>query len=468
MKIALLHYHLKTGGVTTVLRQQIEALNDTCDVLLLTGELPESPFPVDTIHIPGLGYSDVLKRPEELHAIADSIIRAIFKRWEGGCDILHVHNPLLAKNINFLTILKFILERQIRLFLQIHDFAEDGRPLSYFPGQYPIDCHYGVINSRDYNALLKAGLKREGLHKMPNMVRSFETREKISLENRVLYPIRALRRKNIGEALLLSLFFKKKEILSITLPPNSRTDLKSYRGWKRYAVENDLSIEFDAGLRNDFDRLVRSSKFLITTSITEGFGFSFLEPWAANKILWGRKLIDICHDFEADGIQLDHMYTRLFVPVEWIGEKPLCEKWKASALKTCSLFGHKIDQDRIENAFAGMTSDGKVDFGMLDEAFQKQAISRVLSGKKNADKLISINPYLENFGEKPGNDTLIQRNKRAILNNYSKTSYAKTLIRIYKNVSENTVRHSIDKKALLTHFLDLEHFSLLKWGDYVE
>lgn len=33
MKIAFIHYHLKTGGVTSVLKQQVETLRDVCDVL---------------------------------------------------------------------------------------------------------------------------------------------------------------------------------------------------------------------------------------------------------------------------------------------------------------------------------------------------------------------------------------------------------------------------------------------------
>ena len=30
MKIAFMHYHLKTGGVTTVIKQQLEALDQHC------------------------------------------------------------------------------------------------------------------------------------------------------------------------------------------------------------------------------------------------------------------------------------------------------------------------------------------------------------------------------------------------------------------------------------------------------
>ena len=52
-----MHYHLKTGGITTCLKQQVEALKKDCQMLVITGEKPESTFPVDTLHIPQLAYS---------------------------------------------------------------------------------------------------------------------------------------------------------------------------------------------------------------------------------------------------------------------------------------------------------------------------------------------------------------------------------------------------------------------------
>ena len=37
MRIAFVHYHLKTGGVTTVIKRQVDAIQNTCDVLTITG-----------------------------------------------------------------------------------------------------------------------------------------------------------------------------------------------------------------------------------------------------------------------------------------------------------------------------------------------------------------------------------------------------------------------------------------------
>lgn len=471
MRIALAHYHLKTGGVTTVLRQQIEAIKNDCEILVLTGELPDSPFPADIKHIPGLAYyGRSSKKAFNPKKVAESIIKAIHSKWKDGCDILHVHNPLLAKNKIFLKILHELREREIRLFLQIHDFAEDGRPLSYFDeDEYVPDCHYGVINSRDYNILLKAGLKKEGLHKIFNTIKPFEFKKKaVETKKIALYPIRAIRRKNIGEAILLSLFFKNHVALFITQPPNSPIDIISYKGWKRFVEENRLDVVFEAGLKYDFEKLVLTARFLITTSITEGFGFSFLEPWTAKKILYGRKLPDICYDFEQNGIKLDHLYTKLLVPVKWIDKKDLYERWRASVLKAWSLFNYKIDNKNIEKGFSAITKNNNIDFGLLNESFQKQIIACILSDKKNANMLRSLNPYLSHIGEIKNQEDLIQNNMKAVLSNYTNTVYKKKLFEIYSKVCKNPVRQRIDKKILLAEFLNLHKFSLLKWGDYVK
>ncbi len=469
MKIAFIHYHLKTGGVTAVLRQQVEAIKDACQVLVLAGDRPQSPFPAHTVYVPGLAYDEASGQTIEPEDVAESIVTAIFSNWKTGCDVLHVHNPTLAKNKNFFKILKALQKRKIKFFLQIHDFAEDGRPLSYFQDEYLPDCHYGVINSRDYNILLKAGLKKEGLHQIFNTIIPFNLKMKSAApQNIITYPVRAIRRKNIGEAILLSLFFSDRETLSITLPPNSPVDIKSYKGWKDFVKEKNLNVEFETGTKYDFAELVISSKFLITTSITEGFGFSFLEPWTAKKILWGRKLPGICHDFEKNGIRLDHLYTKLLVPVEWIGKDTIYEKWKSCIIKSAEQFNFVIDEKNILNSFAKITQNDNIDFGLLDEAFQKQIISRALSGKKNKEMLINLNPYLTNPADIPDKDKLIQNNMNVVLKNYNKAIYKEKLINIYSSVAQTKVRHNIDKKILLAKFFNLEEFSLLKWGDYVE
>ncbi len=469
MKIAFIHYHLKTGGVSTVLKQQIKAIQNSCDTFVLTGSDQKSSFPIDTVFIPGLGYDSSSQKKPLPYKVAESIISAISAKFGRKCDVLHVHNPTLAKNTDFLKILSELQRRKINLFLQIHDFAEDGRPKVYFSDQYLSDCHYGVINSRDYDILLKAGLKKEGLHKIFNMVKPVTLRNRVDYtDNIVLYPIRAIRRKNIGEAILLSLFFKNHEKLSITLPPNSPADFYSYKGWIIFVKNKNLNVEFESGLKNDFSNLVLSSRFLITTSISEGFGFSFIEPWCAKKLIWGRKLPDICRDFENNGINLAHLYSKLLVPVEWIGKDNFYQKWKGCILRNCKQLNYDIEKLSIDKIFSQVIKNERIDFGLLDESFQKNIISHIMSSKNEKNELIRLNPYLASVGIVPDKQKLIKNNMKAAVSNYSKDIYKEKLIEIYKKVSNNSVSHSIDKKMLLSCFLDPRHFSLLKWCEYSE
>ena len=471
MKIVFMHYHLKTGGVTTCLKHQVQALKNDCDMCVITGELSKTGFPAKTIHIPELAYSADYHRSFEPQDVAATVIEAIESHFNGPCDIVHVHNPILAKNKKFLKILKALQKRGLSLFLQIHDFAEDGRPRSYFTEDYPTDCHYSVVNSRDYRILLKSGLKKQGLHQIFNTVYLPDKPYPSAASDGgpyVVYPIRAIRRKNIGEAILLSLFFRDNETLVITLPPNSPADIESYEDWKAFVSDYQLRVEFDRGLNHPYEAIVASARYLLTTSITEGFGFSFLEPWLFDKLVWGRKLSDICTDFEANGVCFDHMYTALNVPVDWIELDDFYKKWKRTIHNTAKRFDHVIDNDRIQNIFASLTADKTIDFGLLDEEFQKQVIGRLLTQNAHAhvDELLSLNPSLAGIGRAAHEKDLIETNHNAVARSYSMAQYRQKLLTIYAHVATTSIRQRIDKKTLLAEFSDLTKFSLLKWGDY--
>ena len=472
MRIAFLHYHLKTGGVTSVLKQQALSIRDDCETLVLTGEPPDGPFPAKVVHIPQLGYSDRMDLQVDPGETAASIIRSIEAHFKGRCDVLHIHNPTLAKNNDFLNILDGLQKKGLRLFLQIHDLAEDGRPWVYFSEDYPADCHYGVINSRDYRLLLNAGLKPDGLHLLSNAVPPPPTDapEQIAktVNPYVLYPIRAIRRKNIGEAILVSFFFKRAETLAITLPPNSPADVKSYDDWRQFVKSLDLRVIFGLGLEHDFNALIRSAKYIITTSISEGFGFSFLEPWIHDRFLWGRRLADICRDFETNGLNLDHMYTGLMVPVDWLEYRQFQNQWQRCVAETCRQFNFEIESHRSGEAFEAMTSSGTIDFSILNEPYQQKIIARLAENPSDLKHLEKCNPQLAELGDGNNDSDIIQNNKHVVRQHYDLAQYRRKLLDIYTTVIDKTVNQQIDKKILLTDLLDLSQFSLLKWCDYTD
>jgi len=466
MKIAFLHYHLKPGGVTTVIKQQMQAVQNDCEIMMITGEKPENDVAFKTIVIPEIAYDQPGANQPPPEDTARKIINKIADYWPSGCDILHVHNPLLAKNRQFLKILSALKDNHIRLFLQVHDFAEDGRPWIYYTNAlYPSDCHYSVINSRDYNILVKSGLKKTGLHLLLNMVTAFNLSPKRKrAKNFVLYPVRAIRRKNIGEAIFLSLFFPKDLTLAITLPPNSPRDWHYYNLWQQFVAEKHLNVFFEASKSHNFTALVQSAKSIITTSISEGFGFSYLESWTAGQMLFGRRIADICKDFTDKKMMLAHLYDKISIPLTHINTKEFYQKWKSCILKNAAQFKMSISDVTITQAYERMTSNKNIDLGILDESFQKQVITNILTNHKFKNQILELNPFLSDISKKPDHESQIRHNRAIVETEFSQSAYQKQLLSTYHHIIHQTVNHQINKQILAQNFLNLENFSLLKWG----
>jgi hypothetical protein len=466
MKIAFAHYHLKTGGVTTVLKRQIAALGDACDLLVLTGDRAAMQLPCAVEEIPGLGYDRPGQPPSPPEQVAEQVYRALQRKWSDGCDILHIHNPTLAKNRGFLQVIGHLQHRGIALFLQIHDLAEDGRPQVYFHEPYPKDCHYGVINRRDGVILKAAGLDDSGLHHLPNAVRAMPVDSNRQQTKQVLYPVRAIRRKNLGEALLLSLFFKAGQRLAITQPANSPEDTASYRDWVAWSSTHGLPVDFEVGRKTPFASIVAASQSMITTSVSEGFGMAYLETWTAGKPLWGRRIPDICSDYEESGVDLQALYDRIDVPLDWIDRNDFSNRWHEAVRRSANRFGLAISDANVSKAFERLTGRETIDFGLLDEAFQRQILSRLIAASSAKKELVRSNPWLSDARKGAPVPGVIDKNRRAALDRYGMDRYRDRLLQIYDRVANQPVRHRIDKKILLHSFFRPETFSLLKWAAY--
>ena len=83
------------------------------------------------------------------------------------------------------------------------------------------------------------------------------------------------------------------------------------------------------------------------------------------------------------------------------------------------MFDLAIDETAIKNAFEKTTDKDIIDFGLLDEAFQKTIISKALSDSANRDALIHLNPCLSNPGDVSNKDALIQNNLKAVARHYN-------------------------------------------------
>jgi len=459
MKIAIMHYHLKPGGVTTVISQQVRALAQGDDVLVLSGETAPG-FDCSVAVIPGIAYEG-RRRVETPERTAADIVNRMQEHFGSLCDVLHVHNPTLRKNDSLLKVLRILQQRGVKLFLHIHDFAEDGRAYSYYTGEeYLSDCHYGVINSRDYSVLCDSGLKPEGLHRLFNVVTPIEGVPALPVRNRVVYPVRAIRRKNIGEVILLSLFLPKDMTIAITLPPTSQKDMPLYENWKSFSRRLNLPVEFEVGTKESFVHVMATARMVLTTSLKEGFGFSFLEPWTAGRAVIGRRLDAVCPDFEDQGITLPGLYSVLSIPSGLIDTPRFYRDWARTVRTHASGFGEKLSEGLLQSGFHNLSSGTGIDFGALNEEWQQAIITQASGDDETRTSILGANPFLRALFQ-PVSDKLISENARIIREKYSLDRYRTNLREIYRKVMEIHVQHAIDKQSLLDSFLSVDHFRMI-------
>ena len=52
----------------------------------------------------------------------------------------------------------------------------------------------------------------------------------------------------------------------------------------------------------------------VTTSVDEGWGYAFVEPWLSRAPLIGRNLPRVTPDFQENGMQLNHLYNDQTLP----------------------------------------------------------------------------------------------------------------------------------------------------------
>lgn len=478
LAVAVIHYHLRPGGVTRVLERAVEALGDEVDLLVLTGEASAPGDLLTPITEPfhALEYSDeklpdAEKRAEDLRFTA----RCLLGR---DPDIWHIHNHALGKNSFTPKLVWHLANAGCRILLQQHDFAEDGRPENYrllrkHLGDelnkvlYPVADHvwYAPINFRDKAFLEGIGIRN--VHELPNAVAKNEAQTSLPLKKTIVYPARAIRRKNMGEFLLWSLLAPEGYTFQSTLAPQNPVWRDCYNDWVDFAHELNLPVEFDAGRRNNFSELVQTAEALISTSIAEGFGLAFLEPWLEGKVLVGRNIPEITSDFTAEGLDLEMLYSSLPVPLEWAGESRFFNALETAMKHSYAAYAKPWQNEYLEQAKVALVIDGKVDFGILDEPLQRNVIQHLVDNPADRTLLppLSCEALAKQYpGPRPPATRLIANNQKVVRDHYSIEAYRKRLLGMYRDLAATEPGRvaSANPEALLNEFLKPERFNLLR------
>lgn len=488
MNIAILHYHFNRGGVTQVVLNQLRAIDavlggqDRLRVALVHGGRREGiadeqlrgfqSIDVSMHAIPALDYDDGTRvRDEELAAEIRTVLSTA--EFATGETLLHVHNHSLGKNVSLPGAIRRLAEGGFRCLLQIHDFAEDFRPANYrrlsdslaadgglasllYPQASQI--HYAVLNGRDQRVLQRAQVDKDRLHLLPNSVAEFGElpskqaarkklyeRFRVEREARfVVYPVRGIRRKNVGEMLLWSAVAADfgKTVFAITLEPLNPVEQKSCRHWMKLAQELQLPCLFNIGGPRglEFKENLAAADLLLTTSIAEGFGMVFLEAWLAGRNLVGRDLPEITTDFVNAGMSLDQLYEQLHVPIQWVGREDLYESF--AAVYQGLLRDYGIDTpspDELQRRIETLLQREHIDFAALDSAQQTHVIHRVCRDASARKRVLELNPRVAAALDADASEPLIARNAEAVRQTYSLEAAGRRLRRLYDHVAASPV-----------------------------
>jgi glycosyltransferase involved in cell wall biosynthesis len=497
MNVAILHFHLNRGGVTSVIVNHVRALatapTDIDQLLVLHGGRDEGwdadALPatwskrVRTAVVSGLDYDTTapISAEQLTTAIADVLQRHQFPP---DRSLLHAHNHNLGKNRGLPGALVALAGRGYRLLLQIHDFAEDFRPDNYrrmleaygdheplAANLYPqaAQIHYAVLNDRDTRLLASTGCAADRLHFLPNPVsepdqnigraaaRETGRRTLNLIDGRPLavYPVRGIRRKNVGELLLWSAALRDDATFAITLPPQNPVEHVSYARWRELAAELPLPCLFDIGVRPDlsYSEVLASADRLVTTSVAEGFGMVYLDAWLAGKPLFGRDLPEITADFRRCGLRF---------PWSCIGSDRLLDELAPIYARAVGAYGRKPpDRQALAQELLSMAPDETIDFAVLPSRLQEQVIRDVAGAALHRDGLLEANPWM-NEVMVASNAGLVGDNAATVRRQYALEACGRRLKQVYQTV----FRSARDAKsqppqnplAILDAFLNISRF----------
>jgi len=276
----------------------------------------------------------------------------------------------------------------------------------------------------------------------------------------LLSPVKVMRRKNVLESILLITLFQRmgsRFQLLVSLEANSSPDIKYANRLKQFVSEHSLPVLVGFGNRlvtGGKQRVIRDqkpelfslsdmiafSKAVLTTSVMEGFGFVYHEGWLCGRPVIGRKIPEIVSDFEANGMNFNHMYDRLVVPLSDFPdfEKRLNAAYKRQVRIKITQEGKKLTlppiQDIINAKILDTGGEKGVDFADLDVEMQLEVIEGCLASSQLADKLIDRNPVFSlmiGVIDESAND-LIERNRVAVKAHYSLEATARRLEHLFE------------------------------------
>ncbi|MCL4177874.1 MAG: glycosyltransferase [Verrucomicrobia bacterium] len=392
MRLVIVHYHLRPGGIRRVIELAAphlvkHASPPITHVTLAVGEALDQPWndafrrslPNITVEFaihPTLGYA-AERRTSSPHT--RQRLRAFLDRLFAQSPDLAVwaHNLGIARNLILADELSRACARhRAPLIAHHHDWWFDNRwqrwpeiqrsgartlaqvaPLTIVAGP---NIHHATINRADA-AQLRPHLGK-AVTWLPNLAgplraprRAALARTRAWLKDKLqaddppvwIFPCRLLRRKNIAEALLLTRWLRPGAWL-ITTGGASSADEQAYaQTLERTARSQGWPLRLGILAHRDpnapgVPELMGASETVLLTSIQEGFGLPYLEAAAAGRPLVARILPNIAPDLRQFGFRFPQSYSQILIHpdlfdwnVERLRQDRLFREWRGTLPRPC-------------------------------------------------------------------------------------------------------------------------------------
>ena len=399
---------------------------------------------VEVNFFPGIDYIDpaedlIGNSKEESRKLALKLASDLLKNFGSESSVWWIHNYHLGKNPLFTEALLQIIQSGSpqKMIFHIHDFPECGRfqnldllnrVLTFSP--YPISphLHYAVLNARDWEILIKAGMPSDRVSLLENPLSPFVPEKSLQGRNRskkalkvklakafshkfpsfkpqaplLFYPVRAIRRKNLLEAALITKLLKDPVNLMVTLPGISKPE-RVYSSMVERIYRNGLlkglwgiGAELDkTGLQ--FEDLIGASDLVLSSSIQEGFGYLFI-----NTLQWRLPLIardldilvsmkKLFNDYPA------YFYKQVLIPLKAEDKKDLIFAYDEK-LKNLTRFLPENIVTELKEDIHNHLQEEFIDFSYLSKELQYQILQDLVP-KKTYNLLHEINQDLLNIIE---------------------------------------------------------------------
>ncbi|MEQ8836285.1 MAG: hypothetical protein RID07_05715, partial [Lacipirellulaceae bacterium] len=180
----------------------------------------------------------------------------------------------------------------------------------------------------------------------------------------------------------------------VTLAPQNPKERSSFDRWASLSAELNLpcTLGVSSSAEIPFGHLLAASDYLLTTSVAEGFGMTFLECWLVGKELLGRNLPEITSDFKDVGLDLSQLYDALQVPTAWLDRGQFLSEMSSLLAETYSGFGvAPFTPQELQTQLAAMFDAETIDFALLPSSLQESVIRRAATEASSRERLQKLN-----------------------------------------------------------------------------